>query len=80
MGIFKKKKVIPEASENVIVNQMSKVVGLSETNYNDMCANIMSLYSEAQARQKSPDAAPSKYMQGIMAAYEIVKEYPPHEL
>ena len=80
MGIFKKKKSVAAASEAVIVEQAPKIIGLSEENYDDMCANIIRLYSEARARQKSPDAAPSKYMQGLEAAYNVVKEYHPHEL
>ena len=80
MGIFKKKKNVAAASEAVIVEQATKIIGLSEENYDDMCADIRRLYTEARSRQKSPDAAPSKYMQGLEAAYNVVKAYWPHEL
>jgi hypothetical protein len=57
-----------------------KVMGISERDWIAITNQISDEYYEARNRQKSADAEPTKYMQGLQKALDIIESVKPRNL
>lgn len=78
--IFGKPEEANESFKPCVAPDPVTIVGLSEADYNKICGSITEEFNDAKARQKSPDAAPTKYMLGLTKALELVQAVKPHHL
>lgn len=70
--IFKKKTEMPALRE--------PVKGITEAEYNQLCAAMSCAYNEAVLRQKPGTTRPSGYMKGLCAAMDILSSVEPHDM